>query len=339
MNQEFKQFIIDYFTDREQLNQFIENDFPETEIYESAIRRIEESKEDTFSEFTEVVIKELCSTSFYMEECICQYEIVQALAKQYSFCGEDYYRLLFELYQDDIMSVPAYDILFCHYGEILSRIFFAFVPSDLSDIHQKERLQNRLFAVLSDYVLKNILIPHEAEVYEGDYYDEDENRWEKYDEDTKDNPAPWRRRDKLMCCVCNLDKKDYKWHSNVRFIAAFADEGMNTFSPLIENLITFVNRQKPDQTVTYQIVGRTVFDTCKEMIGKIGAEAFGCSDKTAESIIRTSALIGKLGFSEKTLALNVKKISVSVLKAEDLMVCQNIQLTHSVTQYHNANDD
>lgn len=323
MNQKFKSFMIDYFTDQIQLKWFRENDPTETATYDEAVKQIIESETDDFCDFVSIVKDRLSTVPFRSREHICQYEIVHALTNMYEVNVEEYYLLLFEIYEEQILSSPVCEILFSHFGEILTHVFLHYIPGNLDDIHQKERMTARLYKVLSRYVLKMIM-PFETAFYRihrHEEWDEEKERLtDTNDQNTEQQSKTKSNDEKLECDVCFYEPKEYKPYKDVKYVATLAGAGMSLLPTKIGSLITYKDQRHKNEAVTYMIIGRRHYANASEMFDDIGYELFGYTKKEARATVTMTKGLAMLGFCDEVFALDVMKLPEPVLSKEDLCI-------------------
>ena len=252
---------------------------------------------------------------------LSQYARVQILARvKGNPTAKRLFQFLFDLADAQEMSWPAYDILFNRFGEIMTAALPSVSPCDLNDNAQEERLRALVYLLLSDYIPTDL---HEDQLHiYGDGVEKSEDSIsDENDEEDDDGIALGHVNEEhfhLECCVTPVEKDAFEHILDVDHIAAYADEGLHGENTLIENLITYVNRDDPRQAVTYQIIGKTTYDSAKEMFGTAGAASFGYTMHDAAVITEKIDNMGEYEHKKGAQALWVKRLAFPVIKKDDI---------------------
>ena len=311
--------MISYLIDQEKHKEYCESpqsadDAPSRSPYELLENRADKS----FDEMMDEMIGILMTTPYLDKDRLHQYEKVKAVShKEGQPDAADIFGFLFDLSDAQVMSWPAYGILYDRFGEIMASALDGFAPCDLSDRVQANKLRDRVYALLSEYILKE-LSPEQLHTYSGD---ED-------DDLPSDGPVCEVEDGSICedylyseCCVTHLDKADFDRKRNVGYIAAFGSDDVNRESTLIENMMTYIDKTNPSQAVTYQIIGRERYPSCREMVDALGSEAFGFSTSSVDGIETALTVLGKyIGDpSMGMLALKVRKLPYPIFNPEDII--------------------
>ena len=164
--------------------------------------------------------------------------------------------------------------------------------------------------------LMHCMSENEISIYEGDFCDDNDDLYYQYYD--KGDKAPWKNEENMLCCVCQLSQKDFKAFSDVRYIHTYAGGGMDNAGNRIGNIITYVNKKKPDHAVSYQIIGRSAYSTVEMMLEDLGTKSFGFSVKDGKYLIRSQKTLEYFGFPLEPYALRVVKLPYPVLKPDDI---------------------
>lgn len=278
---------------------------------------IDQLSGESFENVMNGIIKALKESPYLSENRLHQYMIVESLSHKGSYPGTaDIFRFLFDLSLKQVMSWPAYGILYDHFGEIMTNALEAHVPCDLSDRNKVNEIYKTVYTLLSDFILSN-LTPELLHIYSGDEDDEDINDSHAKIEDGN------VYEDYLFveCCVSHLEKADFKRHRDVGYIAAFGSEDLNTESTLIENMITYINKANSKEAVTYQIIDSKHYASCKEMFDAIGTKSFGYTKRDAAQIAQVANFLRRFidDPSMGMLALKVRKLPYPIRETKDII--------------------
>lgn len=328
IDDQFYREMISYLTDHEKEKAYYDSLRPGVDtLCRSPFDVIDEFNGESFENVMHEIIEALKESPYLNENCLNQYMIVDTLSHKEGYPKTaEIFRFLFDLSLGQVMSWPAYGILYDHFGEIMTDVLEAYVPCDLCDRTKVSEMYKTVYILLSDYILKE-LTPSLLHIYSGDEND-DEIIGNVQGELEDDNGEDGDEEDcniyedylSLECCVSHLDKADFKRHRDVSYIAAFGSDDLNTESTLIENMITYINKSDPKEAVTYQIIGSERFPSCKEMFDAIGTKPFGCTKRDAAQIAQAASFLGKF-FDEPSmemLVLKVRKLPYSIRRAEDI---------------------
>lgn len=103
------------------------------------------------------IIETLEASPYLDKKHFRQYARVQILSRvNGNPTAEDLFKFLFDLSDDQVMSWPAYDILFNRFGEIMTAALHIASPCDINDSVQAERLRALVFDLLSDYITSDL---------------------------------------------------------------------------------------------------------------------------------------------------------------------------------------
>lgn len=307
--------MITYLTDNSVFEAYCKESDPDKPLYHLPYDILDNNSKHSFEDTMCDILECFLNTPFLDKKRYEQYKIIEKLAETLSIPTQQFFQFLFTLSETNVMSWPAYGVLYNYYGDILEEITKTIVLTDLSTESQTIHLKSALYKVLSNYILKNISL-EEIVVYEGDYYhEEDEEKDNSYLHDEPEEGTPWEEYERLECCVFRLNKRDFKHHRDNQYIVAFANEELNEHSTLIGNMITFVNQNNAD-LITYMIVDRQYYPTCKEMFSELGTKPFGYSRREANGICAMTKFINAFCLLEGMVALKVKKLPIPILEKD-----------------------
>lgn len=277
----------------------------------------------SFDEVMAEIIETLEASPYMDKDHFRQYARVQILSLvKENPTVEELFQFLFDLSDDQVMSWPAYDILFNRFGDIITSVLQIASPCDLNDSDQVKKLRALVYLVLSDYIPSDL--PEAQLLIYGDSAEksEDSPKAVVFSEEDDEDGISLGHCDEdyfhLECCVTQLEKDVFDHFLDVDYIAAFADEGLHGENTLIENLITYVNRDDTRQAVTYQIIGNTYYDSAEEMFGDLGAKAFGYTVNESSVVTDLIDNAGEFDHGKGAQALWIKRLAFPVIKKDDI---------------------
>lgn len=277
----------------------------------------------SFEEVMGEIIETLEASPYMDKDHFRQYTRVRILSLiKGNPTTQEIFRFLFDLCNDEVMSWPAYDILFDRFGDIMTAALRIASPCDLNDNAQAERLRALVYLLLSDYIPSDLQEDQLLIYGDGAEKSEESPNAAVFSEADEEDGVPLGHVNEdyflLECCVTQVEKADFENNLDVDYIAAYADEGLHGENTLIENMITYVNRDDPRQAVTYQIIGKTYYDSAKEMIADLGAKAFGYTVHESSAVADLIDNAGEYDHGKGAQALWIKQLSYPIIRKADV---------------------
>ena len=308
--------MVDYLIDREEYRKFREAEPESPPSYREPYELIKDTEGKGFKKVMDDVTEILKDAPYKDIDRYRSYALIDSTFPLFENLTVEFaFSFLFSLSDKKCMPQKAYEKFSRFFGLIVLYPLVEYCSEERAKKVYNEELQADVMESLPRSLLR-WMSSEEIVVYEGDFYEDNDELQGMYDD--MGDKAPWNDTENLLCCVCQLDQKEYKAFSDIHCIHAFTGGGMNSAGNLIGNMITYVNKKKPNQAITYQIVGRSVYPNVDTMLEDIGTKSFGFCGNDYIRVASKENMLEWWGDPQESYALQVIKLPYPILKPEDI---------------------